>query len=476
VSSPDLRVAILGAGPAGLGAACQLQRTGRAEAVVLEQKRAVGGNAGSFEVSGQRVDYGSHRLHPACDEAILADITQLLDGELLKRPRHGRIRLRGRWIHFPLKPLDLLLRLSPGFALGAARDMLLRGRPDQHDGPPSFASVLRSSLGSTICSDFYFPYARKIWGAEPEELSAVQAQRRVAANSFGKLIRKILGRLPGVKPIGFSHYFYPRRGFGSISEAYRDEAVKRGASIELDSRVERLEAPSGSDDPWRITVRTGDESRTLEADWVWSTVPISLLARIVSPEAPEHVRDAGSQIEFRAMLLIYITLGVDRYTEFDAHYFPEASVAITRLSETKNYAALTEPSGRTTLCAELPCSPGDGLWESSDEELVERLRRDLRTAGLPETGDVLHAEVRRLRHAYPIYREGYGRHFETLDAWVRGLPRLLSFGRQGLFAHDNTHHALFMAYSAVDCVRDGAFDREKWSSYRSVFETHVVED
>ncbi len=472
----DLSVAILGAGPAGLGAADQLQQTGSGRAVVVEQKTAVGGNAGSFEVSGQRVDYGSHRLHPACDDKILADIIQLLDGELLKRPRHGRIRLRGRWIHFPLKPLDLLLRLSPTFALGAARDMLLRARPDQDHGTQTFASVLQSSLGATICSDFYFPYARKIWGVEPEKLSAVQAQKRVAANSFGKLVRKILGRVPGVKPVGFSHYFYPRRGFGSIAEAYWKEAVSRGATVELDSRVERLTVPSGPAEPWRITVRRGDDARTFEADWVWSTLPISLLARMVSPEAPESVREAGSQIEYRAMLLIYITLGVDRYTEYDAHYFPEASVAITRLSETKNYAALTEPVGRTTLCAELPCSPGDGLWERSDAELVEQLRRDLRTAGLPEIGTVLHSEVRRLRQAYPIYREGYERHFDRLDAWVSGLPRLLSFGRQGLFAHDNTHHALFMAYSAVDCVKDGEFDWEKWSSYRSVFETHVVED
>jgi len=349
-------------------------------------------------------------------------------------------------------------------------------RPPRPEGGESFASVLQSSLGATICSDFYFPYARKIWGVEPEELSAVQARRRVAANSFGKLIRKVLGHLPGIKPIGFGHYFYPRRGFGSISEAYSNEAVRQGARLELDSRVERLAVPSTPEEPWRITARTGDETRTFEADWVWSTLPISLIARIASPEAPPIVRAAAEQIEYRAMLLVYITLDTDRYTEYDAHYFPEASVAITRLSETKNYALLTEPRGRTTLCAELPCAPGDGVWELSDDELVEKLLGDLRTAGLPDPGTVVHSEVRRLRHAYPIYREGYEEHFERLDEWVNGLPRLLSFGRQGLFAHDNTHHALFMAYSAVDCVRDGEFDWEKWSSYRATFETHVVED
>ena len=43
-----------------------------------------------------------------------------------------------------------------------------------------------------ICRDFYFPYARKLWG-EPEELSALQARKRVTAGSFSGLIKRVLG-------------------------------------------------------------------------------------------------------------------------------------------------------------------------------------------------------------------------------------------------------------------------------------------
>jgi phytoene dehydrogenase-like protein len=41
-------VAILGGGPAGLGAAWQLARRGKANVVLFEQRDAVGGNAGSL--------------------------------------------------------------------------------------------------------------------------------------------------------------------------------------------------------------------------------------------------------------------------------------------------------------------------------------------------------------------------------------------------------------------------------------------
>ncbi|PYX90989.1 MAG: amine oxidase, partial [Acidobacteria bacterium] len=104
VTAKEARVAVLGAGPAGLGAAFQLSRQGLAHATVLEQRQEPGGNAGSFELEGIHVDYGSHRLHPACDPEILRDLQGLLGEDLLLRPRHGRIRLRGRWIHFPLRP------------------------------------------------------------------------------------------------------------------------------------------------------------------------------------------------------------------------------------------------------------------------------------------------------------------------------------------------------------------------------------
>jgi hypothetical protein len=71
---------------------------------------------------------------------------------------------------------------------------------------------------------------------------------------------------------------------------------------------------------------------------------------------------------------------------------------------------------------------------------------------------------------------GYEKSFDLLTSWVGRLPNLLTFGRQGLFAHDNTHHALAMAYGAANCLEDGRFNAERWQDYLDVFATHVVED
>jgi protoporphyrinogen oxidase len=480
------RVVVLGGGPAGLGAAWQLAARGRARVTLLEQNSRFGGNAASFEWEGQRLDFGSHRLHPACDPAILSEVKRLLGADLIDRPRHGRIRLLGRFIHFPLKPIDLALRLPPSFGLGLALDGLMKPlRRGRGGGADTFASVLQENLGPVMCRRFYFPYARKLWGRDPAELSGIQARRRVAAGTVWKLVRKVLGMVPGLKKPGAGRFWYPRLGFGQISDAIAGAARDAGAELLLDHRVSRLVAPTGSE-PWRVLVeRCGEPSsgagrggaeRVLEADFVWSTLPVTLVPRLLSGEVPPEIAAAGGAVRYRAMLLIYLKLPVDRFTEYDAHYFPEAEIRITRLSEPKNYPGLGEPRGTTTLCAELPCEVGDSLWTAGDQELGDLVAADLDRAGIPLPKAPSAVKVMRLPQAYPTYLNGYEQPLVALDRFCDALPRFLTFGRQGLFQHDNTHHALAMAWGAVDCLAGAQFDAAKWGEYRKVFATHVVED
>ena len=468
-------VVVLGAGPAGLGAAYRLAKTGVARATVIEQRDAVGGNAGSFSIAGITADYGSHRLHPECAPEVLADLRRLIGEDLVLRRRHGRIRLRDRWVHFPLKPLDLALHLPPPFAAGALRDALLRPLRRTPPDTRTFADVMERNLGPAICQDFYFPYARKIWGIGPEELSPVQAQKRVSANSPAKLLRKALGAVPGLGATSSRSFYYPRRGYGQISQCLYEAGQHLGVSYLLGTRVTGVER-SGSQ---AVGVWTEAENgpRQVKADHVWSTLPMPLLARLMQPAAPSDVLTAASQMEFRAMVLVYIVLATPQFTPFDAHYFPEEHIPVSRLSEPKNYSMTGQPSGKTVLCAELPCAPDSEIWAADGATLGGLVKDALRAAGLPVDVPVLDVVAHKLRYAYPVYRLGFEQHFDVIDRWLGTINGLLTFGRQGLFAHDNAHHALDMAYSAVQCLLpDGTFDRERWGRFRVAFEANVVVD
>jgi protoporphyrinogen oxidase len=459
-SGPD--VLVLGAGPAGVGAAYRAARAGH-RVVVLERGSAPGGMAGSFEVGGQRVDHGSHRLHPTTDPAVLAELQELLEGDLQLRPRNGRIRLAGRWIAFPLRPADLLRRLPRGFALAAARDAALA--PLRRPRADTFAEVVRAGLGPALAERFYFPYARKLWGLEPDRIAGEQARRRIAASSPAKLLRRVLG---GSETKGV--FWYPRRGYGQISEALAAAAEAAGAELRYGAAAEAVEL---GEDGVRVRLAGGEE---LEAGRLWTTVPLPVLARMTSPAPATAALEAAGRLEFRAMLLVYLVLDVDRYSTFDAHYLPEAWTPVTRVSEPKNYRDGDDVPGRTVLCAELPCSRDDRLWEASDEELGALASDALAGAGLPRPRAV-ETVVRRLPFVYPVYSLGYESAVTALDDWAEAQPRLLTFGRLGLFVHDNTHHALAMAWAAADALRpDGSFDDTAWRAARARFAAHVVED
>jgi protoporphyrinogen oxidase len=468
-------IAILGAGPAGLGAALRLARDARARPVVLEARDRVGGNAGSFELAGVHCDFGSHRLHPVVEPRVMRDIRTAVGDDLLWRPRHGRIRLKGRWIHFPLKPLDLLLHLPPSFGASLALDMAKKLAPAAPPAEETFASVLERGLGHTMSHSFYFPYARKIWGVEPGALAATTAERRIKASSIPKILLKIARQVPGLKRANTGGFFYPRRGYGQICEALREAAEHAGAEFVLRANVSRIDHDGGR---IRSVQYTADgRSTDMPVHAAWSTLPITLLVKLMHPAAPPQVQVAANSIRFRGMILIYLVLEQDRFTEYDAHYFPEESIPMSRMSEPKNYSATHEPRGLTVLCAELPSDPGEETWALPDAELGKRMCGWLAGAGLPVQARVREVLTRRLAHAYPVYDRNYAAHFESMDRWLGGFEGLLTFGRQGLFAHDNTHHALAMAYAAADCLgADGFFDHARWAIHRREFESHVVED
>ena len=152
---------------------------------------------------------------------------------------------------------------------------------------------------------------------------------------------------------------------------------------------------------------------------------------------------------------------------------------MSRISEPANYReSAADPLDRSVVCAEIPCaaSGADPIWRAGDAELGELVRDTAARVGLPWPRCGPGVVTKRLGHVYPIYEIGYRDSLRGVDAWAVGLPRVTTFGRLGLFAHDNTHHALAMAYDAVDALTSGGFDELAWSAARERFAAYVVED
>jgi protoporphyrinogen oxidase len=460
--SQSAEVVVLGAGPSGLMAARKLAERGRS-VVVLERAEAIGGMAGSFEVAGVRVDFGSHRLHRVLTPRLQHELDTLLGDDLQRRERRGRIFLRGRWLRFPLRLGDLARHLPKPMVARIALETAVA--PLRGAGGEDAGSTIESRLGPTVAHTFYVPYLRKLWDAPLEDLSSELADRRVSARSGLSVVRKALATRKGE---GAAYYLYPRRGFGQISEAVADAAVASGADLRLGAAVAGVDLG-----PDEVGVRLADGG-TIRAGAILSSIPAPALAQLAS--APPEVLAAASRLRHRAMVLVYLVLDADQLTPFDAHYFPELNTPVSRLSEPKNFREADDPSGVTVVCAELACWEGDGTWLASDEELGRRVVDTLTPLGF-EFPPVLEVQTRRIPRCYPSYTGTYAADLAAVEGWVASEPRAVTFGRQGLFAPDNTHHALEMGWDAADAVRaDGSIDRVAWSARRDLHRGNVVED
>lgn len=469
----SMRAVILGGGPAGLWTALELLRLHPGLSVtVLERGESPGGIAGSFKAHGLSWDMGSHRLHPAASGKVIGDVGELLGEDLLRRPRNGRILLEGGFLGFPLSMPDMARHLPPSFALGAAFDWLTTPFRRRPGAGATFGEVMLAGLGKTICNRFYFPYAEKLWGIPASMLDGEQARRRVSAGTPGRMLAKLLPS--SHRGVDRRSFHYPRGGFGTIFAKAAEKVASLGGRLLYGALAGGVVPPDGG--PGGVGYRSGTRDAFLPADFIFSTIPLTDLVRALAAPVPEGVREAASQLAYRSMVLCYAVIGSQRYTEYDAHYFPGRETRFSRMSERQNYDESRESPGSTGLCFEMPCFRTDPVWSMDDAGVLSMALEGLSASGLP-VPDVRASFTRRITEAYPSYPVGWRRHFEEIDTWLKRLPGIVTLGRQGLFVHDNTHHAMEMGVAAARCFDPRAgWDAAGWSEARTLFGGNVVED
>ena len=215
---------ILGGGPAGVGGAYQLRRTGRARVTLVEQQNVLGGNAGSFYASvsaGLRKSPAALRVDPA----ILDDIQALLNGDLGHADGTGASGCAASGCTSRSSRSICCCTSTSASRWGWSATWCC-GRLRKADEGETFASVLQANLGPTICKHFYFPYARKIWGRDPRAVRDLGAQARL-----GGLVREELEAAR--QAAGRGVFYYPRRGYGQISDSYAEggRRTRRGTIL-----------------------------------------------------------------------------------------------------------------------------------------------------------------------------------------------------------------------------------------------------
>ena len=160
-------------------------------------------------------------------------------------------------------------------------------------------------------------------------------------------------------------------------------------------------------------------------------------------------------------------------------YIHDPRAVVGRIQNFKNWSPDMVPDANTTcLGMEYFCFEGDGLWTSSNEELVRLAIRDLPLLGLCKPEEVAWGAVVRQRKAYPVYDDAYKANVAIIrDYLAETMPNLHLVGRNGMHHYNTQDHSMMTALLVARNIANGAtFDQWKVNTDAEYHEEARVED
>jgi protoporphyrinogen oxidase len=371
---------VIGGGLTGLVAGERLAAAGVA-APVLEREPEPGGACRSLEAKGYVFDHTGHLLHVGRPETerYLAELG--LWDELVVWERRAAIVVGDHVTPYPIQIN------THGLAPAVRRDCLLgfvRAWAAVPEGEPaSFREWVLERFGAGLAEHFFFPYNRKLYRAEPVELSVDWVGRYVPKPDLEQVIDGALGLHDGL--VGYNAVFrYPAAGGIRLLP---DRVAARVPGLRTGTEVVRLHLG----ERWLETAA----GERLGYDVAIVTTSLPALVDMVLDELPAEV--AAARLALRWVRVLNLALGVRGPAPVTEHwrYFPDPQLPYYRVGFPSNHGRLA-PDGCHTVSVELSLDPGLGNVEAAAADCEAALAR----TGLLDPAAV---DVRRLTVIDPAY-------------------------------------------------------------------------
>ncbi|HSR00614.1 MAG TPA: NAD(P)/FAD-dependent oxidoreductase [Sphingomicrobium sp.] len=444
------RVIIIGAGPAGLTAAYELDRLGAChKSIILEESDKIGGIARTENYKGFRFDIGGHRFFTKVSE-VDALWHEVCGSEFLLRPRMSRILYRNKFYDYPLKPLNALRNIgvyeTVRIALSYAK---WRVRP--HRVEETFEHWVMNRFGGRLFQHFFRTYTEKVWGIPCGEIRADWAQQRIKNLSLKKAVSNAFTH-KGDSPSLIERFHYPRLGPGMMWEMFRDRIVERGHEVRMNSQVVKILRKGSRIEALAVQDRTGRslEHSTVAGSEFISSMPLRDLVRYMDPPAPEKVREAAEKLKYRDFLIVALILDHPEPFADNWIYVHSPGQQVGRIQNFRAWSPdLVPDDGKSSIGMEYFCNVDSELWTMSDARLIELAKRELAELGLAPASSVIDGTVIRQPKAYPVYDSEYGEALEVIKGWLGQFENLQVVGRNGMHRYNNQDHSMLTAMLAA---------------------------
>ena len=495
------KIVIIGAGPAGLTAAIELQAAGIRDITILEAGNQVGGISKTVEYHGNRIDIGGHRFFSKSDWVMnwWANMLPLVqdhdtstlnlryrgqtrellptsagelnsDDVMLVRNRLSRIYFNRQFFEYPLKlnlttlrKLGLVKTIKFGFSYVYSR--LNPIKPEK-----SLQDFLTNRFGRLLYLQFFKEYTEKVWGVSCAEISAEWGAQRIKSLSISKALWHALkaalgiGNSKAAQTSLIEHFVYPKFGPGQMWETVAKKFVANGGSLKMNCAVNRLEISKHSVDSVHFTDEQGT-GHALDCTHVISTMPIKdLIAASTARWTPELVTTAQNLAyrDFMTVGLLYNAKDLPHQLQDNWIYIQEPGVQVGRVQVFNNWSPyMVADPDKVWLGLEFFCQDTDSLWNLSDEDMKALAQKEMVQIGLVSAPKALDAVVIRVPKAYPGYFGEAYKNFEQLRTALDSIDNLFLIGRNGMHRYNNQDHSMLTAKEAAAQIDSGKVDKKR---------------
>lgn len=440
-------IAVVGAGPTGIGAALRLLEVGHHDFLVIDAADAPGGLASSaIDSGGFTWDFGGH-----VQFSHYAKFDQYMDLALspedwVWHERESWIWIKNRFIPYPFQ--NNLHRLDPEDRWNAISGLMSAHENAHSSTPAHFGDWILQKFGRGIADLFLLPYNRKVWAHPLEEMDCRWVGERVAVPSLEDAIRSICLNQDRVSWGPNRRFRFPLRGgTGAIWRSLGGRVPE--ANLRLQSTVVAI-------DPARRIIRMSD-GRMLGYETLINTAPLNWLTRVTGNSDLAVWTDG-----LRSSTVHVIGIGLKGQPPASIGkmcwmYFPEADCSFYRVTVFSNYSPhnVPEPGSTWSLMAEVSETQHRPV---NRNDLVERIIEQMVAIGfISDPRMVLSRWHKILTPGYPtpsIERAA------ILDAVLPALEaqRIYSRGRFGAWKYEvsNQDHSFMQGVEVVDRIFSGA--------------------
>ena len=457
VKNRKFNVLIIGAGVAGMSAACKLNENQQSFAII-EKSNSVGGLAKTYRIKEGDLEFytdnGPH-LFSYGEGEVSSFISKIIPkDQTIPIQLKEKIVVNGKILNFPVSAKQMLRMFGLPFIVRAILDYSIRLIQYKLLKKPvsNFSSFVVANLGKTLANVTTISYLKKIFGIPAEELHVDLATERFNFLSISLFIKDYLkdAFFPQRRGLNIQEkiIMYPKSGIGLFSEIIQTQIKEAGHPIFLNSYLKKLIHNSSNQFTHAVISLNGKEE-VFDFDYIIESIPVDDLIQLISPSPPQHVIDAALKLPYRDQVYLFITLDTERVSEEHSFYFADTNVPFCRVTEMKNFDSQMSPPGKTSLLVEFFCNKGDKISVMTKDDLLQ--------LALPFLEKYCHLNRKHIRNfyifplykAYPLYNLEYKKNLDIIMTYLNSFNNLSYIGRTGKFKYISQPSSIRMGINAA---------------------------